>query len=84
MVGKDVVSTVAVANVSAGAEAVKLAPLAAAFTVGGLTPYDWAFTLAAMYSAILIVHFVGSKWLLPLWRFMRGKRAERSAAEVGK
>lgn len=79
MVGKDVVSTVAVANVSLGAEATKLAPLAAAFTIGGLTPFDWAYTLAAAYSVILIVHFVASKWLLPLIRFVRGRRAARAA-----
>lgn len=84
MVGKDVVSTVAVANVSAGAEAAKLAPLAAAFTIGGLTPFDWAYILAAAYSVILILHFVVGKWILPVWRMLRGKRAARAAEGGGK
>jgi hypothetical protein len=84
MVGKDVVSTVAVANVSAGAEAAKLAPLAAAFTVGGLTPFDLAYILAAAYSVILILHFVVGKWIVPLWRMLRSRRAARIAEDVGK
>lgn len=84
MVGKDVVSTVAVANVSAGAEAVKFAPLAAAFTIGGLTPFDFAYTMAGAYSVILILHLVVSKWLMPLIRFVRAKRAARGAAGGGK
>lgn len=84
MVGKDVVSTVAVANVSAGAEAAKLAPLAAAFTIGGLTPFDWAYILAAAYSVILILHFVVGKWILPLWRMFRGRHAARSVEGADK
>lgn len=83
MVGKEVVSTVAVANVSAGAEVAKLAPLAAAFTIGGLTPFDLAYILAGIYSVILILHFVVGKWILPLWRILRDKRAARDAAGAG-
>lgn len=84
MVGKEVVSTVAVANVSAGAEAAKLAPLAAAFTIGGLTPFDLAYILAGIYSVILILHFVVGKWILPVWRMLRDRRAARASAEPGK
>jgi hypothetical protein len=83
MVGKEVVSTVAVANVSAGAEVAKLAPLAAAFTIGGLTPFDLAYILAGIYSVILILHFVVGKWILPLWRMLRDKRAARDASGAG-
>jgi hypothetical protein len=80
MVGKEVAAAV---NVSAGAEVAKLAPLAAAFTIGGLTPFDLAYILAACYSVILILHFVVGKWLLPLIRLVRGKRAARISAEAG-
>ena len=83
MVGKEVVSTVAVANVSAGAEVAKLAPLAAAFTIGGLTPFDLAYILAGIYSVILILHFVVGKWILPLCRMLRDKRAARDASGAG-
>ena len=71
--GKEVVATTA--NLSLGTEAAKAAPFAAAFAVGGLTPMEWAYVLAAVYSGLLIIHFVGSKWLIPLWRLARGRRA---------
>lgn len=71
--GKEVVTTAA--NVSLGTEVAKATPFAAAFMVGGLTAMEWAYLLAAAYSGLLIIHFVGSKWLLPLWRISRGRRA---------
>lgn len=71
--GKEVVTTAA--NVSLGTEVAKATPFAAAFAVGGLTAMEWAYVLAAAYSGLLIIHFVGSKWLLPLWRLLKGRRA---------
>jgi len=75
--GKEVVTTAA--NVSLGTEAAKAAPFAAAFMVGGLTAMEWAYILAAAYSGLLIIHFVGSKWLLPLVRLIRKGRAAGGA-----
>lgn len=78
--GKEVVTTAA--NVSLGTEATKAVPLAAGFMIGGLTALDWAYVLAAAYSGLLIVHFVMSKWVLPLARYVKERRrASRVAAE---
>lgn len=71
--GKEVVITAA--NISLGVEAAKAAPFVAGVVIGGLTAMEWAYLLAAAYSGLLIIHFVGSKWLLPLWRISRGRRA---------
>lgn len=82
MVVKEVVT---VANVSVGTETLKAAPIAIAFTVGGLTPFDLAYTLAAIYSGLLILHLVTSKWLIPLVGFIKARRAIKGgAAEVPK
>jgi hypothetical protein len=81
MVGKEVVSTAA--NVSAGAETAKVAPIVGAFAIGGLTPFEWAYTLAAVYSALLIVHLVMGKWVIPLIRFIRTRHLGKSEAPEG-
>jgi len=72
--GREVVTTAA--NVSIGTEVAKAAPFAASVVIGGLTAMEWAYVLAAAYSGLLIVHFVGSKWLFPLWRFIKARRAK--------
>ena len=78
--GKEVVTTAA--NFSLGTEAAKAAPLAAGFMFAGLTALDWAYVLAAAYSGLLIVHFVMSKWVLPLARYIKGRRKPaRGAAQ---
>lgn len=77
MVGKEVVTA---ANVSAGTETLKAAPILAAFTVGGLTPFEWAYTLAAVYSGLLILHLVIGKWVIPLVRFVRARRQGKGGA----
>ncbi|WP_248769659.1 hypothetical protein [Pseudomonas sp. MWU12-2345] len=76
--GKEVVTTAA--NFSLGTEAAKAAPLAAGFMIGGLTAFDLAYVLAAAYSGLLIVHFVMSKWVLPLARFIKGRRRKAQGA----
>lgn len=79
--GKEVVSTAA--GLSAGAETAKAAPLVGAFAIGGLTPFEWAYTLAAFYSALLAVHFVMSKWVIPLVRYVRTRRQAKAEAPGG-
>jgi len=71
--GREVVTTAA--NVSLGTEAAKAAPFAAGVVVGGLTAMEWAYVLAAAYSGLLIVHFVASKWILPLCKLIKERRA---------
>lgn len=81
MVGKEVVSTAA--SLSANAEAAKVAPIVGAFAIGGLTPFEWAYTFAAIYSALLGVHFVMGKWVIPLARFIRSRRQAKAEAPGG-
>lgn len=76
MVGKEVVT------VSANAEMAKVAPVLGAFAYGGLTLSDWAYVLAAFCSLLLIVHFLMTKWIIPLARLIRGRKTKPAAAEV--
>jgi hypothetical protein len=70
--GKEVVTTAA--GFSLGAETAKAAPVAAAVVIGGITAVDWAYLFAAGYSILLSIHFVMSKWVIPLFRYVRAQR----------
>lgn len=75
--GKEVLT--GAAGISLGSETAKAAPFVTGVVVGGLTAAEWAYVLAAGYSGLLIIHFVMSKWLLPVIRFALAKRREAKA-----
>ena len=44
-----------------------------AVSVAGMSLQDWVYALTAIYTVLMIIHHVVTKWILPFVRHRRGQ-----------
>lgn len=69
-------------NLEITTSAVKAAPpvVVTAASIAGVPVSEVAYALTAIYTLCMLVHFVATKWVIPLFRHRRKRRRRRSSA----